>query len=378
MYKRLLKISVAVGVLFFPALLIAQSRPLSYKALMFNADGRSPGYNLETLKQWLDDYITQLPEQEQPIFEQARANLGLSIKSRERRASELSSDKTMKEWFGVIRRYRPQSLLETNPFMLPQLQEARIILIGEDHTYHYPAEQLTEQLIAYNKAAAQDQKITHLFVEFSYQANVAMQYIQTHWQDKDMDEHTLLKNAVTYSKEILGEHYIPATLREEVRWLRLGYRLLQENSGVHFYAYDKPSRSIKARNDIARTFMQAVYQQPNTKAVFIGGALHMLRVNIPTPIFGLVGAQDSLANIATIPEDQIVSIIAVGGKQWKEDTQLYGGEAGRLELYDVLLFFYREKKGNWAFKTDPSKFGFDYYFVYDQSGVPMVTDANQW
>ena len=104
----------------------------------------------------------------------------------------------------------------------------------------------------------------------------------------------------------------------------------------------------------------------------------MLRVNIPTPIFGLVEAQDSLANIASIPEDQIVSVIAVGGKQWKEDARLYGGEEEEWDLYNFLLYAYRQKTGNWAFKTDPSKFGFDYYFVYDPSGVPVVTDANQW
>ncbi len=266
---------------------------------------------------------------------------------------------------------------EGNPFSLPDLQKARVILIGEDHTMHYPAEQLVEYLIAYNKSAPQSQHITHLFVEFAYQANVAMEFIRAHMGE--LPEKELLKQAVQYASQQLKNKYIAASLREEVRWPRLGYRLLQENMDVVFYAYDIPSSSIEQRNAAAMAFLQAGYQQPGTKMVVIGGALHILRENLNTPLFGdsEINAQNSLAHTPGIAPQDIVSILAVGGAMWKDDLSLYSGN-NTVDLYHLLLYEFQQQRQNLAFKTPAKKFGFDYYFYFDSTKKPQVTDANNW
>ena len=99
-----------------------------------------------------------------------------------RQPAELAQTEAFAQWNRFLKSAKPHVLnaKEGNPFSLPDLQKARVILIGEDHTMHYPAEQLVEYLIAYNKSAPQSQHITHLFVEFAYQANVAMEFIRAH------------------------------------------------------------------------------------------------------------------------------------------------------------------------------------------------------
>ncbi len=346
----------------------------SYKTRIFNDNG----YGIPQLQTWLTDYIANLPQEQRPIFEQARFNLAAPFEPRTRAPiSSLTTQQTYLAWERLLQRNKAVSLQEKNPFTLPELRSARLILLGEDHTHHYPAEQMVEQIISYNKTAPQGEKITHLFVEFSYQGNFAMDYLRAHRND-GLDEPTLFKQAITYSKEKMGSHYIPATLREQVRWLRLGYRLLQENTEVQFYAYDRPSSSVLARNQTAWAFMDAVYKQPHTKAVFIGGALHMLRGNIPTALFRMISAAESLPNIPTVPDKDIVTIFIAGGQQWTDDLPLYGGQQEEKELYDILLEYYQDKPGTWALKTNPATFGFDYYFIFDQHGVPTVTDANRW
>lgn len=261
---------------------------------------------------------------------------------------------------------------------MPDLEQARVILIGEDHTMHYPAQQLVEYLIAYNKSAPKAQRITHVFVEFSYQTNVSMEFIRAHIND--LPEKELLKQSVIYARKQLGKKYLPATLREEVRWLRLGYRLLKEQPEVVFYAYDIPNPSIQVRNNVARAFLRAGYEQPDTRMVSIGGALHVLRYNLNTPLFAdaSINAQNSLANTPGIAQQDIVSILAVGGKAWTDDNQLYSTSPLGVDLYHLLLQTHANTSKNLAFKTPANLFGFDYYFCFDQTQTPVVTDANNW
>lgn len=307
-------------------------------------------------------------------------NLGTAHPSpRPRQPAELAQTEAFAQWNRFLKSAKPHVLnaKEGNPFSLPDLQKARVILIGEDHTMHYPAEQLVEYLIAYNKSAPQSQRITHLFVEFAYQTNVAMEFIRAHMGE--LPEKELLKQAVQYARQQLKNKYIAASLREEVRWLRLGYRLLQGNMDVVFYAYDIPSSSIEQRNAAAMAFLQAGYQQPGTKMVVIGGALHILRENLNTPLFGdsEINAQNSLAHTPGIAPQDIVSILAVGGAMWKDDLSLYSGN-NTVDLYHLLLYEFQQQRQNLAFKTPAKKFGFDYYFYFDSTKKPQVTDANNW
>ena len=205
-----------------------------------------------------------------------------------------------------------------------------------------------------------------------------MEFIRAHI--KELPEKELLKQAVEYAHKQMGKKYIPATLREEVRWLRLGYRLLKEQPDVVFYAYDLPNPSIDVRNAAAKAFLRAGYEQPNTKMVFIGGALHVLRYNLNTPLFSdpSINAQNSLANTSGIPPQEVVSIFAVGGMPWKEDAQLYGSSSAQVDLYHFVIEFYKNTPKNLAVKTPAKLFGFDYYFYFDVTKKPFVTDANTW
>ena len=329
---------------------------------------------------WLPSFISQLPPAQQPLFQRAREILAQhTVPNAPRQPAELTQTAVFAQWTQFLKSAKPHVLnaKEGNPFSLPDLQKARVILIGEDHTMHYPAEQLVEYLIAYNKSAPQSQRITHLFVEFAYQANIAMEFIRAHMGE--LPEKELLKQAVQYARQQLKNKYIAASLREEVRWLRLGYRLLQENMDVVFYAYDIPSSAIEKRNAAAMAFLQAGYQQPGTKMVVIGGALHMLRENLNTPLLGdsEINAQNSLAHTPGIAPQDIVSILAVGGAMWKDDLARYSGN-NAIDLYHLLLYKFQQQRQNLAFKTPAKKFGFDYYFYFDSTKKPQVTDANNW
>ena len=348
----------------------------SYKMQMFSAGG----YTAKNVLAWLPSFIARLPQNRQALFERASQILAQQqVPHAPRQPAALTQQEAFAHWTAFLDSAHPTELNagKGNPFAWPEMQNARVILIGEDHTMHYPTEQLVEYMIAYNKSAPADKRITHLFVEFAYQANVAMEFIRAHI--RELPEKELLKQAVQYARKQLKGKYIPATLREEVRWLRLGYRLLQENTDVVFYAYDIPSPSIKKRNAAAMAFLQAGYEQPGTKMVFIGGALHVLRENLNTPLLGdrAINAQNSLANTPGIAPEDIVSIIAVGGTPWANDNQLYGGSQV-FDLYHILLVQYKDKHQNLAFKTPAKQFGFDYYFYFDTAKKPVVTDANSW
>ncbi len=349
---------------------------ISYKTRMFS----NAGYSLKDILVWLPHLITQMPEQQRPLFKRASQLLQQKEPPAEKIPAVLSQNNVFQAMYKHLQQHKPLVLNKNaaNPFLLPDLQKARVILIGEDHTMHYPAEQLVEYLIAYNQSAPENERITHLFVEFSYQANIAMEFIRAHI--KELPEKELLKQAVEYAHKQMGKKYIPATLREEVRWLRLGYRLLKEQPDVVFYAYDLPNPSIDVRNAAAKAFLRAGYEQPNTKMVFIGGALHVLRYNLNTPLFSdpSINAQNSLANTSGIPPQEVVSIFAVGGMPWKEDAQLYGSSSAQVDLYHFAIEFYKNTPKNLAVKTPAKLFGFDYYFYFDVTKKPFVTDANTW
>lgn len=348
----------------------------SYKTQIFFGKN----YTVQDVLSWLPAFISQLPPAQQPLFQRAREILAQhTVPHAPRQPAELTQTAVFAQWTQFLKSAKPHVLnaKEGNPFSLPDLQKARVILIGEDHTMHYPAEQLVEYLIAYNKSAPQSQRITHLFVEFAYQANIAMEFIRAHMGE--LPEKELLKQAVQYARQQLKNKYIAASLREEVRWLRLGYRLLQENMDVVFYAYDIPSSAIEKRNAAAMAFLQAGYQQPGTKMVVIGGALHMLRENLNTPLLGdsEINAQNSLAHTPGIAPQDIVSILTVGGAMWKDDLARYSGN-NAIDLYHLLLYKFQQQRQNLAFKTPAKKFGFDYYFYFDSTKKPQVTDANNW
>ena len=228
---------------------------ISYKTRMFS----NAGYSLKDILVWLPHLITQMPEQQRPLFKRASQLLQQKEPPAEKIPAVLSQNNVFQAMYKHLQQHKPLVVNKNaaNPFLLPDLQKARVILIGEDHTMHYPAEQLVEYLIAYNQSAPENERITHLFVEFSYQANIAMEFIRAHI--KEVPEKELLKQAVEYAHKQMGKKYIPATLREEVRWLRLGYRLLKEQPDVVFYAYDLPNPSIDVRNAAAKAFLRAGY-----------------------------------------------------------------------------------------------------------------------
>lgn len=352
-----------------------RSQNLSYKTQMFSA----MGYSVTDVLNWLPGLITKLPPEQQPLFLRAKDLLAQKkYPHAAKTAPALSQEKTFSEWTSFLKTHKPIVLNKQNgnPFSFPDFQKARVILIGEDHTMHYPTEQLVEYLIAYNKAAPEGKRVTHVFIEFSYQGNIAMEFIREHLND--LPEQELLKQAVAYSHKNM-EQAISASLREEVRWLRLGYRLLKEMPEVVFYAYDIPNPSIEKRNAAAMAFLQAGYEQPNTKMVFIGGALHMLRENLNTPLFSdsSINAQNSLAHTPGVAPEDIISVLAVGGLIWKEDLKLYGS-GNEIDLYHILLALNLDTKQNLAFQTPAIKFGFDYYFFFNSKGKPAVTEANSW
>ena len=348
----------------------------SYKMQMFSAGG----YTAKNVLAWLPSFIARLPQNRQALFERASQILAQQqVPHAPRQPAALTQQEAFARWTAFLDSAHPTELNagKGNPFAWPEMQNARVILIGEDHTMHYPTEQLVEYMIAYNKSAPADKRITHLFVEFAYQANIAMEFIRAHMGE--LPEKELLKQAVQYARQQLKNKYIAASLREEVRWLRLGYRLLQENMDVVFYAYDIPSSAIEKRNAAAMAFLQAGYQQPGTKMVVIGGALHMLRENLNTPLLGdsEINAQNSLAHTPGIAPQDIVSILAVGGAMWKDDLARYSGN-NAIDLYHLLLYKFQQQRQNLAFKTPAKKFGFDYYFYFDSTKKPQVTDANNW
>ncbi len=350
---------------------------IPYKMRVFS----DSSYRVNDVIAQLPSFISQLPAEKRPLFEEASSLLKtLNSKPQKwERPHFLTFEETAHAWKNYLSTAQVAQLApgDKNPFLLPELSRARVILLGEDHTMHYPTEQMVEYLIDYNKNAPEGEKITHLFVEFSYQSNIAMAFIKQNI-DK-FPEEELLTRAIVFARKNFSKS-IRATLREEARWLRLGYRLLQEQVDVVFYAYDIPSSSIVKRNDAAKAFLLAGYAQPNTKMVFITGALHSLRHNIATPLFAHpdINAPDSLANTPGVAPEDIVSILTVGGQPWEEDSPLYGGTTkGSKELYEVLIDTYKDTHKNLAFKTPANLFGFDYYFYFDASKKAAITDMGK-
>ncbi|MBO7191752.1 MAG: hypothetical protein J6V32_06690 [Elusimicrobiaceae bacterium] len=258
------------------------------------------------------------------------------------------------------------SLDRVNPFTLPGVEEARIVLLGEVHTLQYPAEKMVAYLLKYNRTAPENKKIKFLFLEYAFQLNYAMEYVYLHLNE--MAEPELLRQAIAYSKEKMGEDYVEdPEPRNSMHWLHLGYLLAKSGSGVKVYAYDWPAK-LEQRNRLARACMQSFYDNETGKAVFIGGAVHMLRSNIPAEPFNAVNSDESLANTASIPSKEIISIFMLGGQEWKNSS--YGNDNPR--YIQTILDKYQGVPGNWALKTDPNSLGFDYFFMFDQQKEPEV------
>lgn len=255
-----------------------------------------------------------------------------------------------------------------NPFALPQLQQAAFIFLGEEHTRDLPAQSMIDALIAYNKTAPENQKITHVFVEFAYQLNEAMDYVRAH--KGSMPKEALFEQARAYAEKQMGKLYIPAGKHQMERWMELGYRLLEEAPEVTFFAYDVPGLFTQ-RNRTAFDYAMAIAEQPHARAVFITGAGHSLRSNVNADIgFAGLDAAYSIPNMLSsrVPAERIVSIFMTGGTE--TDRELYGApeayEAARKKSFSSVFLDNagEDAKKSFAIKTDPEKYGFDYYFHF--------------
>ncbi len=255
-----------------------------------------------------------------------------------------------------------------NPFALPQLQQAAFIFLGEEHTRDVPARSMIEALIAYNKTAPENQKITHVFVEFAYQLNEAMDFIRAH--KGSMPKEALFEQARAYAEKQMGKLYIPAGKHQMERWMELGYRLLEEAPEVTFFAYDVPGLFTQ-RNRTAFDYAMAIAEQPHARAVFITGAGHSLRSNVNADIgFAGFDAAYSIPNMLSsrVPAERIVSIFMTGGPE--TDRELYGDpetyEAARKKSFSSVFLDNAgaDAKKSFVIKTDPEKYGFDYYFHF--------------
>lgn len=255
-----------------------------------------------------------------------------------------------------------------NPFALPQLQQAAFIFLGEEHTRDVPARSMIDALIAYNKTAPENQKITHVFVEFAYQLNEAMDFIRAH--KGSMPKEALFEQARAYAEKQMGKLYIPAGKHQMERWMELGYRLLEEAPEVTFFAYDVPGLFTQ-RNRTAFDYAMAIAEQPHARAVFITGAGHSLRSNVNADIgFAGLDAAYSIPNMLSsrVPAERIVSIFMTGGPE--TDQELYGDpetyEAARKKSFSSVFLDNAgaDAKKSFVIKTDPEKYGFDYYFHF--------------
>lgn len=132
---------------------------ISYKTRMFS----NAGYSLKDILVWLPHLITQMPEQQRPLFKRASQLLQQKEPPAEKIPAVLSQNNVFQAMYKHLQQHKPLVLNKNaaNPFLLPDLQKARVILIGEDHTMHYPAEELVEYLIAYNQSAPENERITH-------------------------------------------------------------------------------------------------------------------------------------------------------------------------------------------------------------------------
>ena len=341
---------------------------MSYKRHMFQEDERWASDKLESLIKNVP-LLLDIPSTRR-MFNLAESNLSTSWTwddSQTVPAARLSNQELREKWEERVENTDDKiSLNEVNPFTLPGIQDARIILLGELHTYQYPAEQMVKHLLEYNQTVPEEQQIKYLFVEYAFQGNLAMKYIREHLNE--MPEPALLRNAIEYSKQQMRNYYIDdPEPRNTMHWLHLGYLLLKAGSDVTFYAYDRPSPDIAVRNLTAYAVMDAFYQAEKGKAVFIGGSAHMVRYNIDDPMFSWVNAQTSLANIPTIAKEEIASVFMLGGQPWRGSSYDSPADSPAQSLDNEILDEYRSIPGDWALKTDPELFGFDYYFIFDQS-----------
>jgi len=273
-----------------------------------------------------------------------------------------------------------QIINNPNPFTLPELRQAKVILLGENHMRAYPAQAMAENLAAFNKSAAQNEKITHLFLEFHVKSNVFADFIKQNINKTPEKEFLAdLKNFVDKT-DIKG-----ATLREKMRWAYIMYTVIKNDPSVQVFAYDAPG-NVAQRNEIAASYIEAASKVPGSKIVFMTGAGHIIKSDVEnSESLSRYDAGYSIAALAKnyYPENQIVSAYMIGGVEWTEDAALYGaaktGLTYAVDFSDYIMKNARNRtNSNFILKTDPQRDGFDFFFHFNQSAEPAVTDAAIW
>lgn len=356
---------------------------LNYKGQMFHTLGTKNAMHsfidtkYDIIKR-LKEKIATMDDEQSGFWKQAVQNLEESGWLGEaripancgQRMAPLSSTAENKEIFikdNLSRKSYPDISPEgTNPFTLPGLKDADFIFLGEMHTRDVPAQRMIDALIAYNKSVKEERRFTHVFVEVAYQINVAMDFIRDN--DGKLPKDALFAQALQYAREQMGERYIESTPHQMTRWLELGYRLMHDAPEVTFYAYDVPGL-LAQRNRTAFDYARAAANMPRSRVVFIAGAGHCLRHNVNTIEFAGFEARKSIPSMLSsiVPADKIASVFMTGGKE--TDTDLYGRRMPAHEQDEAYAFIFANNLGPMskeaiAVKTDPQKYGFDYYFHF--------------
>ncbi|ACC98545.1 hypothetical protein Emin_0992 [Elusimicrobium minutum Pei191] len=347
------------------------SNASNYKSRIFKEDGKGISKKIEALqtrlqknkisnkeKEFLSDVIAKLSlENSKPVISQDYRPGYIETIER----LMLSPEKIKKHYASKVK----NTIKMQNPF---EVLKSRIILLGENHVYRSPSVSMVKNIIAYNKTAKEEDKITHLLLEFDESVNFGYDFLKQNI-NIIQDEKELLNAAVVYAKE----HYPNIATHEQLKhWIYLTYLILKESPEIYCYAYDS-NGSVSTRNRIAVSFISSLASAQENKIVVIAGMGHIIKSNVDNSLaLAYYNVKYSIPSILKqyIPEKEILSVTIVGGKPWREGEILFGASAKDefLDYSDYIRFeATKASSKKFALKLDPNTDGFDYLLYFDET-----------